>query len=342
MTQASIATMSAQPTTPIGRRLSRVARQQFATWGILPLLLIVLVITFAAMEPRFLSGGNVLNVARQVSFLGIITIGQMFYLVTRNYDLSNGATVALASIACATVMTSMPDAGLWTAIAAGCGAALAVGLVVGLINSVLIAALKISSFIVTLGVASAGTGMALMISGGMPVTGLPPEFTRSFGTSMVAGIPFPTFVMILVIVAAYVLFTWTRVGRHAYAAGGNESAAFQSGVNVRRVLFVMMISGSLLAALVGVLITARVSTGEANIGVTYPLLSIIAAVLGGISLNGGEGRVAGAFMGALFIVLLSNGMDLIRVQSYVQQILLGALLVAALIIDRLRTRVRLT
>ncbi|MBL8902679.1 MAG: ABC transporter permease, partial [Rhizobiales bacterium] len=121
-----------------------------------------------------------------------------------------------------------------------------------------------------------------------------------------------------------------------------ESAAFHSGVNVRRTLSVMMVAGSLLAALVGVMITARVGTGEANIGVQYPLLSIIAAVLGGISLYGGSGRVSGAFMGALFIVLLSNGMDMIRVQSYVQLILLGTLLVSALIIDRLRTGTRLT
>lgn len=342
MTDTQVASSAAPKSVPRQGGINRVLRQQFVVWGILPLLLIALIVTFAVMEPRFLSTANVLNVARQVSFLGIITVGQMFYLVTRNYDLSNGATVALASIACATVMTSMPDVGPWAAIAAGCAAGLGVGLLVGLLNSLLIAVLKISSFIVTLGVASAATGLALMVSGGTPVVGLPPEFSRGFGTSMVAGIPFPTFIMILVLAAAYVLFNWTRLGRHAFAVGGNESAAYQSGVSVRRTLLIMMLAGSLLAALVGILITARVSTGEANIGIQYPLLSIIAAVLGGISLNGGEGRVAGAFMGALFIVLLSNGMDLIRVQSYVQQILLGALLITALIVDRLRSRMRLT
>lgn len=328
------------PTKPLGG-LSLLFRQQFVIWGILPILLIALTVTFAVLEPRFISGANILNVARQVSFLGIITVGQMCYLVTRNYDLSNGATVALSSIVCASVMTSQLASGTWVAIGLGALAALAVGLAVGVINSFLIAALKISSFIVTLGVASAATGLALMISGGVPIVGLPREFTRSFGTSMVAGIPFPTFIMILVLVAAYIVFTWTRLGRHTYAVGGNEAAAYQSGVNVRRTLVIMMVTGSLLAAFVGVLITARVGTGESNIGIQYPLLSIIAAVLGGISLNGGEGRVAGAFMGALFIVLLSNGMDLIRVQSYVQQVLLGALLVTALIVDKLRHRMRL-
>lgn len=315
-------------------------RKQFIVWGILPVLLVVLIVTFTLMEPRFLSGRNILNVARQVSFLGIITIGQMFYLVMGKYDLSNGATVALSSIMCASVIVALADWNPWQAILLGCLAGFAVGLVFGVINSVLIAYLRISSFIVTLGVASMGTGLALMISGGVPVVGLPPEFSRSFGTSTVAGIPFPTLILMIVLAIAYVLFVWTRLGRHAYAVGGNESAAYHSGVNVERTLFVVMVSGSLLAALVGVMITARVGTGEANIGLQYPLLSIIAAVLGGVSLSGGSGRVAGAFMGALFIVLLSNGMDLIRVQSYVQHVLLGVLLIAALIVDRLRTDTR--
>jgi ribose transport system permease protein len=315
-------------------------RKQFIMWGILPVLLVVLIVTFTLMEPRFLSGRNILNVARQVSFLGVITIGQMFYLVMGKYDLSNGATVALSSIMCASVIVALADWNPWQAILLGCLAGLAVGLVFGVINSVLIAYFRISSFIVTLGVASIGTGLALMISGGVPVVGLPPESSRSFGTSTVAGIPFPTLILMIVLAIAYVLFVWTRLGRHAYAVGGNESAAYHSGVNVERTLFVVMVSGSLLAALVGIMITARVGTGEANIGLQYPLLSIIAAVLGGVSLSGGSGRVAGAFMGALFIVLLSNGMDLIRVQSYVQHVLLGVLLIAALIVDRLRTDTR--
>lgn len=239
-------------------------------------------------------------------------------------------------------MTSGPGAGTSIGILLGIVSGILVGVVIGVLNAVLIAVLKISSFMVTLGVSSAGAGVALLVSGGVPVVGLPTEFLRSFGTSQVAGVPFAAVILVVVLACSYVLFNWTRIGRRAYAVGGNEAAAYQSGVDVRRSLFTMMIIGSTLAALVGVMITARVGTGEANIGLQYPLLSIIAAVLGGISLYGGEGKVAGAFMGALFIVLLSNGMDLIRVQSYVQQILLGALLVSALIVDRLRMRLRLT
>lgn len=324
--------------------LSRFFRSQFVNYGILPILLVVLIVAFAITEPRFISGENIINVLRQVSFLGIIVIGQMFYLITGNYDLSNGGTVALSSIICATIMVSMTASGASASAAMGAGVIVAVliGLVVGIVNGVLIGYYKISSFMVTLGMGSAATGVALLIAGGVPVTGLPTEFTKYFGTSSVAGIPFPTLIFLIVVVFAYVLLNWTRRGRQAYAAGGNASAAFQSGVNVGRTILIMMVLGSVLAGLVGVMLTARVSTGEANIGVQYPLQSIIAAVIGGIALAGGEGRVSGAVMGALFIVLLSNGMDLIRVQSYIQDILLGALLVIALLVDRLRTRFRIS
>ncbi len=313
------------------------ARKTFVAYGILPILLVLLLVGFTLVEPRFLSSGNIVNVMRQVSFLGIIAIGQMMYLVTRNYDLSNGGTVALSSVICAMVLSHGGASPLIGALAG-----LAVGLVVGTINGVLIAVFKISSFMVTLGTGSAAVGVALLLTGGVPITGLPQAFTRAYGSSLVMGLPFSTFVMLLVLTGAYVLFNWTRLGRRAFAVGGNEHAAHHAGVNVKSTLLKLMITGSLLAALVGVLMTARISSGEANIGLQFPMESIIAAVIGGIALNGGEGRVSGAFMGALFIILLSNGMDLIRVQSYVQDILLGALLVLALMVDRLRTRVRLT
>jgi ribose/xylose/arabinose/galactoside ABC-type transport system permease subunit len=322
--------------------LSKFFRKQFVNYGILPILLVILIVTFAVAEPRFLSPENILNVARQVSFLGIIVIGQMFYLITGNYDLSNGGTVALASIVCATVMVSTSSENPTTGMLLGVLAAIVIGLVVGIVNGVLIGYFKISSFMVTLGMGSAATGVALLVAGGVPVTGLPPEFTKYFGTSSVVGIPFPTLILIIAIIFAYVLLNWTKLGRRAYAVGGNSSAAFQSGVNVSRTLLTMLVLGSVLAGIVGVMLTARVSTGEANIGIQYPLQSIIAAVIGGIALAGGEGRVSGAVMGALFIVLLSNGMDLIRVQGYIQNILLGALLILALLIDRLRVRFRIS
>lgn len=336
---------------PVGPRIENDAkegairhflRSQFVNYGILPILLLVLIVAFAVTEPRFVSPENIINVVRQVSFIGIIVIGQMFYLITGNYDLSNGGTVALSSVVCATIMVSATESGAAVpqAISAGVVAGIVIGLIVGIVNGVLIGYFKISSFMVTLGVGSAAVGVALLVAGGIPVVGLPGEFTKYFGTSSVAGIPFPTLVYLLIIVFAYVLLNWTRRGRQAYAVGGNANAAYQSGVNVGRTVLSMMVLGSVFAGLVGVMLTARVSTGEANIGIQYPLESIIAAVIGGIALSGGEGRVSGAVMGALFIILLSNGMDLIRVQGYVQDILLGVLLIVALLVDRLRVRFR--
>lgn len=321
--------------------ISGFLRRQFINYGILPLLLLGLILTFAIIEPRFLSYANVMNVTRQVSYLGIIVVGQMLYLITANYDLSNGATVALSSIGCAMVMAATAGGDPGASIVWGCLAAFGISLLVGVINGVLIAVVKVSSFMVTLGMASAAVGIALMVTGGMPVYGMPPEFSRYFGESTFLGIPFPAIVFAAVVAAVYVLLNWTKIGRHAFAVGGNERAAFQSGVNVRRTLLCMCISGSVLAGVVGLLLTARMSTGEANVGIEFPLQSIIACVIGGIALSGGEGRVSGAVMGALFIVLLSNGMDLIRVQSYAQDVLLGALLVLAVIVDKLRARVRL-
>lgn len=325
-------------------RFQRFVRGQFVNYGILPILLVVLIVIFAVVEPRFLSGENIINVARQVSFLGIIVIGQMFYLITGNYDLSNGGTVALSSVVVATIMvgTTESSGSAGVGMLAGATAGILVGLIVGVVNGVLIGYLKISSFMVTLGIGSAAVGAALLVAGGVPVVGLPTDFTKYFGTSSILGIPFPTVIFVLTIVFAYVLLNWTRRGRQAYAVGGNSNAAYQSGVNVGRTIFTMMVLGSVFAGLVGVMLTARVSTGEANLGIQYPLQSIIAAVIGGIALAGGEGRVSGAVMGALFIILLSNGMDLIRVQSYIQAILLGALLIVALLVDRLRVRFRVS
>ena len=325
----------------LAARIDSVLRRQFVNYGILPALLLILIIAFAVIEPRFLSSGNLMNVSRQLSFLGIISIAQMYYLVTGNYDLSNGATVALSSVSAALVMNSVSPDDPGTAIFLGVLTGLLIGLIVGIVNSVLIAVFNISSFMVTMGMGSVATGFALLLSGGAPVVGLPSEFSLYLGRSAILGLPSQLIMLIVIIFLAYLLMNWTKWGRQAYAVGGNKAAAYQSGVNVKRTLVFMMVLGSFLSAFVGIILTARLSTGEANIGLQYPLVSIIACVIGGIALSGGEGRVSGAVMGALFIILLSNGMDLIRVQSHVQDIMLGILLAVALLVDRLRSRVKL-
>lgn len=314
-------------------------RGQFITFGILPALLIVMIVGFTLVEPRFASMDNLVNIARQLSFIGIITLGQMLYLVTGNYDLSNGGNVALSAIVCSIVLVNFPGDGVG-GMAVAILVVLLLGGLIGLINATLIAVFRVHSFMATFGMGSITVGAGLLIAGGVPVVGLPEGFVANVGSGAIAGIPLSTIFFIIVAIVAFVFFNRTVVGRQAYAVGGNEQAAFQSGVPTRKVMFVVMISGSVLAGLVGVLLAARLGIGDANIGVQYPLESITAAVIGGVALAGGQGRVSGAIMGALFVVLLSTGMDLIRVQGYVQEILLGVMLIVALILDRVREKLR--
>lgn len=317
------------------------ATRAFLTVGLIPFLLVILVVYFGVMEPRFLSSFNILNIGRQATYLMVATMGQMLYLLTRNYDLSNGSTIALTSVVTALVMTwsgwGDSTAG---AMIGGMLAGIGVGLAVGFVNGVVVARFNISSFMVTLGMSSVAFGVALLLSSGVPISGLPAPYVQTLGTGRWLGIPVPLYITLVIGILFYVLLNWTRLGRHAYAIGGNAKAARVSGVPVVRDTLLLLMLGSMLAAIAGVMLTARLSSGEANIGADFPLQSIAAAVLGGVSLFGGEGRLSGAVIGVLFIVVLNNGMDLIRVESYVQLVVLGGLLIVALIVDRARIRLQ--
>jgi len=301
-------------------------------FGLLPVLLLVAVATFAVIEPRFLSGINGTNISRQLSFLLLVTIAQMLVLLTAEIDMSVGATIALTSVVSATVMVSTDSVLL------GILAGLAVGLVVGLVNGVVVARFKVPSFIVTIGTTSVATGIALLMSAGTPITNLPESFTKVLGASDVVGIPVSFLIALVILGGVYFLLSWTVLGHYLYAVGGGEDAARLVGVPVFRTKVIAFVLCSVLTSLAGILLTARVSSGEPTLGQEYVILAIAAAVLGGTSFFGGEGRLGLVAVGALFLVVLSNGMNLIRVPSYMQEVVLGALLVAAVIIDRLRRR----
>jgi ribose/xylose/arabinose/galactoside ABC-type transport system permease subunit len=228
------------------------------------------------------------------------------------------------------------------AVLAGCGAGLAVSLAFGILNGLGVAVLNVSPFIVTLGTSSAITGVALLLTGGAPVVGLPPLFVDLLGNSRIAGIPTVVYMTAMVIAVFYYLMNWSYFGRYVYAIGGNEVAARLSGIRVKWYLTGVYVVSALLASLAGILLTARVSAGEPNLGGPFAMQSITAAVLGGTSLRGGEGKLGGVILGALFIAMLANGMNLIRVSSFWQMILLGCLLVFAVVIDRLRSRLMAT
>jgi ribose transport system permease protein len=217
-------------------------------------------------------------------------------------------------------------------------AGFATAFVIGALNGLGIAQFGVSPFIMTLGVQSIGAGVALFITGGVPVSGLPYEFGNVFGFGRLFGVPVPVLIALVAIVAIWILMNRTRLGAHVYAVGGNVKAANLSGVDTRRVLFLAYIACALLASLAGLLLTARVESGETNLGGTIALESIAACVIAGVSLRGGLGRVENVVLGAFFIVLVQNGMNMAQIGSYIQMILLGTLLVLAVILDQFRYR----
>jgi ribose transport system permease protein len=311
-------------------------RKLFVTLGLPPILLVAVFLYFAIDQPRFVSYQNIANMGQQATYLMVITMGQMLVLLSRNYDLSVGSTVALTSVVTALTMTSVH--GTVPAIALGVLAGAGTGILVGLVNGLAVSVFRISSFMVTLGMSQIAFGVALLISSGTPIVGLPDPYVVTLGISDWLKVPVPVWLTLGMLVLFYVLLNWTRLGRNAYAIGGNENAARLSGIAVgRNVVYLFTLCG-FLAALAGVMLTARTSSGEANIGSGYPLQSIAAAALGGVSLFGGEGRMSGAVIGVVFIIVLSNGMNLLNISSYIQLIVLGALLIVALIGNRLQRR----
>lgn len=319
----------------------RLLQRLFVRLGVLPFLLLVAVVVFATISGHFLSVQNLTNVVRQSVFLIIVSLGQMLALVTGGFDLSVGTIVALTSVVGATAMAAVwaasPGA-VWLAVAAGCLAGIAAGTLVGAVNGVGIALFNVSPFMMTLGIASVGFGIALYMTGGVPVYGMPPQFGQVFGFGRMAGIPIPVLIVVVIVAAAWVFVNRTPLGRYFYAVGGNVKAAHLSGVDTRRTLFLTYTLCALLSAVCGTLLTARLETGEANIGTSMPLESIAACVIGGVSLRGGVGRIGNVVLGALFIGLVQNGMNLAKIESYLQTVMLGILLIVAVIADQFRLK----
>ena len=316
-------------------------RLVFVRLGVLPFLLLIAVIVFAFMSDNFLTGRNLLNVVRQSTYLALVSMGQMFALLTGGFDLSVGTILALTSVVGATAMAAayvlMPEA-VGLAILIGILAGVAAGTAIGVVNGIGIALFNVSPFMMSLGMASVGFGLALYMTGGTPVYGMPVEFGDVFGFGSIFGVPTPVLVTIVLILVLYVVVNWTRLGRYFYAVGGNIKAARLSGISTRLTLFWAYVMCGAMAAIAGILLTARLDTGEANIGATMPLESIAACVIAGVSLRGGIGRLENVVLGALFIGLVQNGMNLARIESYLQIVVIGVLLILAVIFDQLRLR----
>ncbi|MDR3381249.1 ABC transporter permease [Cupriavidus basilensis] len=323
---------SAVPRANVWQRLAQ-HRQNL----VLPFLFAGSVLVFAAFAPGFCTLDNVTNIARQSVYLMIVALAQMVVLIGGGLDLSVGTVVALASVAGATAMSAtaqaFPDIPV-LAMAAGVAAGVACGAVVGLLNGVGTAVLRIPAFMMTLGMSSVVFGVALLVSGGVPIYGLPPQFGEIFGFGRLAGVPVPVLIAVAMVLLTYFLLEWTRFGRHLYAVGGNQRAAELSGVRTRRVVIVAFTLAGALSALAGLLLTARLDTGESNIGATLPLESIAACVIAGVALTGGIGRTLAVAVGTLLIVLVQNGMNLMQVGAYAQTMVIGAILIVSMALAR--------
>lgn len=296
----------------------------------LPAMLLLLIIVFALMSDKFLTGDNLLNVARQSTYLLLVTFGQMLVLLNAQLDLSVGAIIALSSVVTALVLRGMPDAGP-EAVAVGLLVGVCVGLAAGAVNGIVIGLLGAPAFMATLGSTSVFTALALILTSGTPISGLPKSFTSFLGSGRLLGIPVPIIVAVIVCVLLYFFMSWTVTGRNMFAVGGNMEAARVAGINVTwSIVLAFLLCGGL-AGLTGTLLSARVGSGEASLGSTYVLMTIAAAVLGGTSLFGGDAAVRHVILGVLFISVLNNGMNLIRVSSYLQDLILGAVLIGAVV-----------
>ncbi|WNS78779.1 ribose ABC transporter permease [Domibacillus sp. DTU_2020_1001157_1_SI_ALB_TIR_016] len=301
----------------------------FSEYGVF-LALAVLVIIISALNPSFLGFDNIMNLLRQVSINAILAIGMTYVILSRGIDLSVGSILAFSGIIAAS-FAGAESANLPLAIILGIGS----GLLLGLINGFTIAKFKVTPFIVTLGMMAVARGFTFIYSDGTPISNLHQNFLF-IGGGQLGGIPFPVWITVILFIIFSVVLYKTTFGRHVYAIGGSETAAKISGIKVNRSIIGIYGIMGLLAGIAGVILTSRVSAGLPQAGTAYELDAIAAVVIGGTSLMGGRGRLWGSLIGAIIIGVLNNGLDLLGVSSYWQQVIKGCIIVFAVMLDRKR------
>ncbi len=292
----------------------------------------IICLIISLITPQFLTISNLTIIVTQVSINALLAFGVTFVIITGGIDLSLGSIVAVSGVTSA--MLAHPDSyPVLIPIIMG----LLAGLLMGAFNGFIITKSKIAPFIVTLGTMTIGRGLALILSDGRPVSNLSDSFNY-LGSGTVLGIPVLILIFILVFALCSIILSKTILGRYIYAIGGNEQAARASGINIDRVkLSVYSISG-LLAGLAGILLASRITTGQPNAGAGFELDAIAAVVIGGTSTAGGRGTMAGTLIGVLLIGVINNGLDLLNVTSYYQQVVMGIIIIGAVVLDSLNQK----
>ncbi|HUJ21865.1 MAG TPA: ABC transporter permease [Bryobacteraceae bacterium] len=317
----------AAPVTP-----AKSSRELVVLQRLLPFLsLIILFIALAIASPHFLTTTNLSSVVRQTAVINIMALGMTLIIITGGIDLSVGAILAMGSV----LGTMAMEKGL--SIPAGIFVGSMTGLLCGLANGVMITRLRIAPFIVTLGTLGIFRGTTLTITNGLPVHRIPEQFSF-LGEGNLLGVPFVLWILIACALVTHVILEHTRLGRYTFAIGSNKEAAIYAGIPVKFHTTAVYAIGGMLTGLAGMIEASRLMTGQPTAGQGYELQAIAAVVIGGGSLQGGEGSVVGTLIGAFIMGLLSNGSDLLGVNPYLQQAIIGAVIILAVTLDELRKR----
>ena len=289
---------------------------------------VVLCGVLSAVNDNFLTWGNWVNILRQTSINGILAIGMTYVILTKGIDLSVGSVLAFGGLVTASLVTGADPHNAFLSMLAG----LTVGLLLGAINGAIVARLAVAPFVVTLGMLSVARGLTFIYNDGMPIANLSPQF-RFIGQGMLGGIPVPVIILAITFFVFWFILKYTTFGRYVYAVGGNERSAKTSGISTRWVIFAVYVISGLLSALAGLILAARTTSALPQAGIAYELDAIAAVVIGGTSLSGGVGTLTGTLVGALIIGVINNGLDLMGVSSYYQQVIKGTIIVAAVLLD---------
>jgi ribose/xylose/arabinose/galactoside ABC-type transport system permease subunit len=305
------------------------------------IFLLAMMIVFAVLEPRFLDPTNLFNVMRQISITGLIALGMTFVILTAGIDLSVGSILALSGIIAASIakgttgntLSLDPDQATGYGWFAAMLTSVAIGTLCGLIQGLGITRLKVPPFVVTLGGLSIFRGLTLWYSGGGPISGFDADL-RWWGQGLVGPVPVPVILFLGAAVICHIVLRHTRYGRQVYAVGGNPEAARLSGLPVDRIILSVYVIVGFFSGLAGFVLDARLNSAEAVAGLGYELTVIASVVIGGTSLFGGAGSIAGTVIGATLIGVLVNGLVLNNVSSYIQQVIIGLIIILAVAFDR--------
>ena len=291
--------------------------------------LIVLVVGISIFSPEFRQPTNLLSLLRQSSINGLIAFGMTGVILTGGIDLSVGSTLALSSAIMASLIKGGMDPIMGIVVAA------IIGLILGTINGVVISYGKVAPFIATLATMTIFRGLTLVYTDGNPISSLTDnQLFHMFGQGYFAGIPVPAVVMLLMFALCWFILNKTPLGRKTYAVGGNEKVSFIAGIKIERIkIFAYAITG-LFCALAGAILTSRLNSAQPTAGTGYELDAIAAVVLGGTSLSGGKGRIVGTLIGVLIIGTLNNGLNILNVSSFYQQVVKGIVILLAVLMDR--------